>query len=177
MTTEKKISDLNAANSPTGSDLIEIVQNISGVLTSRKIAITNFMSLFVGPTGPAGPVAYKSIVFYVDGSGSLIAPGTYALGKAGFAGTVVGYDIVTDLSTSATFDVWRTANTGGLPSSSSNSIIGSTLLALSSALEGTGTPSGWTSIAIAEADNLLLNVATNSAAKRIQVTLKVQASA
>lgn len=145
-----------------------------GTTTSIVKMSTIAANFPAGPDGPPGPVTYKSLVFVINGNGSLIAPGTYALGKAGFGGTIVGWEVVTDLSTTASIDVFKSSNGGGIPTTS---ICGSALPTLSSALENSSTTlTGWTTLTVVEKDNLILNLASNSAAKYLQLTLKVQAS-
>ncbi len=169
--TDFKITDLTEATGTLNPNAVMLYDDGT---TTQKVKMSTLAANFpAGPTGPAGPVTYKSLSFVINGNGNLIAPGTYALGKAGFGGTIVGWEIITDLATNAVVDIFKSANAGGIPTTS---ICASAKPALSAALENSSTTlTGWTTTVV-EKDNLILNLESNSAAKYLQLILKVQAT-
>ncbi len=112
----------------------------------------------------------KSVTFVVDGQGSVLTTGTKNPGKIPYGGILVGWTLIGKPSGSVTVDVFRAANSAGLPTVS---IIGSgTKPALSSAIENSSTSfTNWTSIALGDKDNLAISLSGISTVTYVELTL------
>ncbi len=112
----------------------------------------------------------KSLTFVVDGSGAVLTTGTKNPGKIPYGGTLIGWTLMGKPSGSVTVDVFRAANTAGLPTVS---IIGSgTKPALSSAVENSSTSfTNWTSTTLGDKDNLAISLSGVSTVTYVELTL------
>jgi hypothetical protein len=115
-----------------------------------------------------------SITLYVDGAGSVLTTGTKNPFKSPYAGTLKGWTLMCKPSGSVTVDIFRAADGAGLPTVS---IVGGggTKPAVSSNVENSSTSfTGWTSIALAQFDNLAIDLSGISTVTYVELTLYFQ---
>lgn len=113
----------------------------------------------------------KVIGITVDGGGSVITTGVKGYIVAGFSGTIVGWDLVADVSGSVVLDVWKSAaNT--IPTVA-NTIAGTEKPTLSSAqINNDLTLTTWTS-SISKGEVIGFNVDSAATVTRITLTIRV----
>jgi hypothetical protein len=111
-----------------------------------------------------------SATFVFGGLGSLLVAGIGDPIKVPFGGTLLGWTMMCSPSGSVTADVVRAANGAGLPVTS---IVGAGVKpAISSNVENSGSNfTGWTSIVIADNDNLAINLSGISLVTYMELTL------
>lgn len=103
-------------------------------------------------------------------STTIITTGAKGRKTLSFAGTIVGWRVVSDQNTNATLDVWK-AN-GSIPTNA-NSITGTGKPSLTAAQLNSGNVSLWTTTTVAAGDVIILEVEANSAATYIALELEV----
>lgn len=105
-----------------------------------------------------------AVSFSVDGGGTALVTGVGVPVKIPYAGTLVGYTMMASPSGSVTFNIFRAANTAGLPTASIINNTGGgggtgTLPAIASGVEGSSTTlTNWGSTTLTALDNLALNL-------------------
>jgi len=153
--------------------------NVTGsIVASGPITGSFFTGSFVGDgvalTNISGSSLYDNVrtVAFELGVSSTEAITTGAKGRKTipYLGTIVGYKIVADASTSTVLDIWKT--NAAIPTNS-NSIVASAKPTLSSAeLVYSTTLTGWTT-AVAPGDIFILEVESNDNAKYIALELDI----
>jgi hypothetical protein len=112
----------------------------------------------------------RTIGFVIDGAGTVPASGTYASVVSPFSGTITNWTIISDISGSATLDVWK-AN--GAKPTNANSIVASAKPTLSSSDFATSsTLTGWTT-SVATGDVFTVELESISGCNRITLQLGV----
>lgn len=107
-----------------------------------------------------------SVGFTVDGGGAALATGVQIPIKLKYGGTLVAYTMMCSPSGSITFNLFRAANSAGLPTASIINSAGGgggtgTLPAIASGVEGNSTSfTSWGSTTITALDNMALNLTT-----------------
>jgi hypothetical protein len=115
-------------------------------------------------------ISTKTIGFVIDGGTSVPVSGTYASIVAPFSGTISKWTIITDVSGSATLDIWK-AN--GAKPTNANSITASAKPTITSSEFATSsTLTGWTT-SIVTGDVLTVELETIDIIKRITIQLEV----
>ena len=153
--------------------------NVTGsIVASGPITGSFFTGSFVGDgvslTNISGSSLYDNVrtVAFELGISSTEAITTGAKGRktVPYLGAIIGYKVVSDLSTSTVLDIWKT--NAAIPTNS-NSIVASAKPTLSSAeYVSSGTLTGWTT-AVAPGDIFILEVESNNNAKYIALELDI----
>lgn len=113
----------------------------------------------------------RAICFVIDGGGSVPSTGVYGQVSVPFACTVIGWNLTADASGSAVIDVLRSTG-AGFPSTSS--IAGTDKPTLSSAQRAHDTTlSGWGSTALAQFDELQVDLSSVATCQRLNLTVYV----
>lgn len=119
-------------------------------------------------TPPSRTSAFK---FTIDGLGSVPATGTYGQISVPFACTIVGWNLTADVSGSGVIDVLRSTG-GSFPTTSS--IAGTDKPTLSSAQRAHDVAlSGWGSTALAQYDELQIDLSSVTTCTRFDLTIYV----
>jgi len=169
----------------TGSAIISGSLTVTGsvAVTGSIVAIgpitgSAFTGSFVGDGVALTNISGSSLVANVRtvafelGVSSTEAITTGAKGRktVPYLGTIIGYKVVSDLSTSTVLDIWKT--NAAIPTNS-NSIVASAKPTLSSAeLVYSTTLTGWTT-AVAPGDIFILEVESNNNAKYIALEIDI----
>ena len=114
-----------------------------------------------------------AVVFYVDGSGSVLTTGTKNPIKLPYGGTLKGWTLMGKPTGSVTVDIFRATSGAGLPTTS---IVGSgTKPALSSAVENSSTSfTNWTSTSLMAGDNMAISLSGVSLVTYVVLVLYFQ---
>jgi hypothetical protein len=146
--------------------------------TNTKFDFVDIVNdLTVGGTIHGGGIggSTKSVVGFFDGGGSALTAPRTTFVTIPYSGTIAGWTIIADTSGSAVVDVWKVPFSG-VPASSGNSIAGTDLPTLSSAIKAHDlTLSGWGSTAITAGDVLYFHLNSASTVTQVSVVLTVSA--
>jgi hypothetical protein len=149
-------------------------------IISGSLTVTGSLNVTAGITGSLlGTASFSSNTFtnlkttrFEMGVSSTTAITVGAKGRktVGFNGTIVGWKLVTDQSTTMTLDVWKANN--AIPTVA-NSITGSAPISLTAAqLGSTTTLTGWTT-SVASGDVFIVNVNSNNNATYFSLELDI----
>lgn len=129
-----------------------------------------------GPTGSSGSAFVSTINFVIDGGGAVITTGLKGLVVADFNFDIQSVTLLADVSSSIVVDIRKTTYAsydGSTHPGPGDSICGSAVPTLASALKYTdGALAGW-SKSVTAGDILGFNVSSVSLAGRVLVSLKV----
>jgi hypothetical protein len=172
-----------AANQISLSGLIipAATDSLAGVLDAARATIIDNLEE-VASSGAYGdlsgtPGANFGIQFNTgdlgDGTGVALTTGVKGWIIAPWAGTILGWTMVTDVSGSITVDIWK--GTNAFPTVS-NTICGGNPPALSSAQIGGGVapgvaPTGWGATTFNPLDILVFNISATATIKRVSLLL------
>lgn len=154
--------------------------NILNIDTSKNVSVSGSLIVTGSIIGSlTGTASFSSNTFtnlktarFEMGVSSTAAITTGAKGRktVGYNGTIVGWKLVTDQSTTMTLDVWKANNT--IPTAA-NSITGSAPISLTAAqLGSTTTLTGWTT-SVASGDVFIVNVNSNNNANYFSLELDI----
>ena len=113
-----------------------------------------------------------AITYAADNNGTALTTGMTRCQASPFAGTITGWTILTDQSSSIQLGVWKLAFGSALPTSA-NSIVASAPPAITTAVTGTSTTlTGWTT-SIAKNDMICGTITSVSSATWVALKLQV----
>jgi hypothetical protein len=143
---------------------------ITGSLTMNSGGITGSL-LGTATTSSYTPIS-SSIIYVVDGGGSVITTGVKGDLVIPFACTIQEWTLLADAVGSVVVDIWKDSY-ANYPPTSADAITGSAAVSLSSADKNqSSTLTGWTT-AIAPNDVLRFNVSSVATITRLTITLDV----
>jgi hypothetical protein len=142
----------------------------SGILATDLATNTTVASISSALNSEILQASTRTIGFTIDGAGSTPATGAYASVVSPFGGTITNWTIISDISGSATLDVWK-AN--GAKPTNANSIVASAKPTLTSSdFTTSSTLTGWTT-SVATGDVLTVELEAISGCNRITLQLGV----
>lgn len=132
------------------------------------------MAIYVDvPSGGGSTTDHEQIRVVFDGFGLAIDAGTKVYVPYMPAGTIIGWEMVSDVSGSCVIDIWKRAYSAGMPTVA-HTITASAKPTLSSAQQNFSTTmSGWTGLTIADDDILCFNVDSCTTITKVTLVLKV----
>jgi hypothetical protein len=154
-----------------GTNYLPDLSNCTALLApsafTNALIASNITGTFNQSVLPAN-TKHRVVGLTVDGGGSAISTGVKGYYRVPFAGAIVGYSLISDLSGSTVVDIWKAA--GAVPTVS-NTITASALPTLSSSqfLNST-TLTGWTTT-VAVGDVIGFNI--NSASTMTRLTIQI----
>jgi hypothetical protein len=175
-----EVSDIGAANRifSLSSGSIEVLSidrarnlALSGSASvSGSVSITGSLSV-TGAIAGTFPTNIRTHRFEIGvSSTTIITIGAKGRKAVSYAGTIVGWRLVADQSTTTTLDIWK-AN-GAIPTNT-NSITGTAKPSLTAAqLNSSTTLTGWTT-SVADGDIFILEVESNNNANYISLELEI----
>jgi hypothetical protein len=151
--------------------------------TGKVIKSANAALATVATSGAYGDLSgrYKTVGITIDGGGTVITTGTKGAIQVPFAGTIIGWSIIADLSGSISVEVDKAASSAppsapAVPNTTTDKISASAPVVLSgaqSAASGTTGVSTWTT-AVAQFDVIQFYVASASTVTRTTLYLRIQ---
>ena len=151
---------------------------LNSIFSTGPVTGSAFTGSFVGDGVALTNISGSSLVANVRtvafelgvSSTSAITTGAKGRKTVPYLGTITGYKVVSDQSTSTVLDIWK--RNGAIPTNS-NSIVASAKPTLSSAeYLSSGTLTGWTT-AVAPGDIFILEVESNDNANYIALELDI----
>ena len=168
-----KISDLTAASSLSGSDILPVVQ--SG--TNKKITFTSLQDSIAGLSEDnmtaGSDILIGSTGITIDGGGTTITTGEKGFIQIPFNCTIESWTLIADQSGSIVIDIWKDTYANA-PPTAGDTITASAKPTLSSAQKNTNsTLTGWTTT-ITAGDVLGFNVDSATTVTRVTLILKLE---
>lgn len=166
---DTKLSDLSAASSVAGTDLLYTVQTagVGGV----KATVAQMSTAVVASTAMSN-IKISSIGYVIDGGGAAITAGALGSLSIPYDCTINSVTLLADQSGSIVVDIWKDT-LANYPPTVADTICASAKPTLSSATHSENTTlTGWTT-SIAAGDTLKFNVDSATTVTQVTLILKV----
>jgi hypothetical protein len=157
----------------TSGHIVAQIPSLSGYAT-QSWANTTFidnteMTTISGDLVARGNIRY--LKYTIDGGGSTIATGAQPFTTLPYAGTINGWWVTADTSTSTTLDVWK--HVWGTAPAVGDKVSASAPITLSTAQFATSSSLPTWGTTVTGMDHMAFNVATNNNAKRLEIIIKM----
>lgn len=162
-------------------DLTATINSVNGFTVNGNLDVTGVTTVdslsansISGTTYLNLPVNYGSFGITIDGGGAVITTGNKGYLVIPYAGTITGWQIISDLNGSCVIDVWK-ASSGNIPTIA-NAIAGTEKPTLSSQqINSDLTLTTWTT-AVSQNDVIAFNVDSASTVTRVNLTIFITKS-
>ena len=169
-----EIADIGTTNRilsiSSGSIEVMSIDGSRNLTVSGSVVITGSLSV-TGAISGSFPTNIRTHRFEIGvSSTTIITTGAKGRKAVSYAGTIVGWRLVADQSTTTTIDIWK--SNGAIPTNT-NSITGTAKPSLTAAqLNSSTTLTGWTT-SVVDGDIFILEVESNNNANYFSLELEI----